>query len=359
MQAERLVKSLLSRALHRRGLLKTGAGLGTLGALAVATGCTTPLRGPGGVVVAPKPDSHLHPLAHGSTRAPGILRALPPDAPEPTWRARDPMEILTAFDYGRVSKLPNGQTLREYTLVAQETEIKVARGVTYPAWTYNGTVPGPTIRCTEGDRIKVYFHNASPHPHSIHLHGIHPANMDGVFEQIAPGGSYVYEFEAEPFGLFLYHCHTMPVKKHIEKGLYGTFIVDPKEPRPPAKELVMVMNGFDTDGDGENEFYTVNGVANYFVDNPIELNAGELLRVYLVNLTEFDLINSLHLHGNVFKLFRTGTSLTNYEITDTVMLCQGERCVLELTYTMPGKFMFHAHQSEFAELGWMGFFDVK
>ena len=69
----------------------------------------------------------------------------------------------------------------------------------------------------------------------------------------------------------------------------------------------MVMNGFDTDVDGENEFYTVNGVANYFADHPIEIRVGELVRVYLVNMTEFDLINSFHLHGNIFKLYRTGT----------------------------------------------------
>ena len=49
----------------------------------------------------------------------------------------------------------------------------------------------------------------------------------------------------------LYHCHSTPLKKHIHKGLYGAFIIDPPQPRAPAQELVMVMNGFDTDGDGE------------------------------------------------------------------------------------------------------------
>jgi FtsP/CotA-like multicopper oxidase with cupredoxin domain len=81
--------------------------------------------------------------------------------------------------------------------------------------------------------------------------------------------------------------------------------------------------------------------------------------VYLVNLTEFDLINSFHLHGNFFKVFRTGTDLNRYEYTDNLMLCQGERAVLEFSFKHTGKFMFHAHQSEFAELGWMGMFDVK
>jgi FtsP/CotA-like multicopper oxidase with cupredoxin domain len=151
----------------------------------------------------------------------------------------------------------------------------------------------------------------------------------------------------------------MPLKKHIHKGLYGTFIVDPKTPRSPAREFVMVMNGFDTDLDGENEFYTVNGIANYFADHPIPIQVGELVRIYLTNMTEFDLVNSFHLHGNVFRLYRTGTSLATPEITDTVMLCQGERCIVEFSYPYPGRYMFHAHQSEFAELGWMGMFEVS
>ena len=271
----------------------------------------------------------------------------------------DPSKFLYEFDYGQVSELPDGQTLREWEIVAVDKEIEIAPGVYFPAWTYNGQVPGPTLRCTEGDRLRVRFSNAGSHPHTIHFHGFHPANMDGIFEVVKPGGEFVYEFEAEPFGLHLYHCHSVPLKRHIHKGLYGTFIVDPREKRPEAREMVMVMNGFDTNFDGDNEVYGANSVAFHYHRHPITVKLQELVRIYLVNVLEFDLLNSLHIHGNFFEVYRTGTRLTPDDFTDTIMLCQGERHILELKFRHPGTFMFHAHQSEFAELGWMGFFEVE
>jgi FtsP/CotA-like multicopper oxidase with cupredoxin domain len=271
----------------------------------------------------------------------------------------DPTAFLTQFDYGVVSKGANGQTVREYRVTAVDRTIEVMPGLFYAAWTFNGQVPGPTLRCTEGDLVRVHFHNAGTHEHSMHFHGFHPAGMDGVFEQVPPGGSFLYEFEAHPFGLQLYHCHTMPIKRHIAKGLYGAMIIDPKQGRPPAHEMMMVMNGFDVNFDGENEVYAVNTVPFAYQAQPIALKRGELNRIYLVNLLEFDLINSLHIHANFFHVFRTGTSLVPHEFTDTVSMGQGERHILEFTYDKPGKFMFHAHQSEFAELGWMGVFDVR
>ncbi|GIW52830.1 MAG: copper oxidase [Gemmatimonadales bacterium] len=271
----------------------------------------------------------------------------------------DPVRFLEEFDYGRVSRLPSGKTLREYEITAMDREIEVAPGVWFPAWTYNGQVPGPTLRATEGDIVRVYFRNAGTHPHTIHFHGIHPARMDGVFEVVVPGDSFVYEFEAKPFGVHLYHCHSVPLKKHIAKGLYGTFIIDPRSGRPPAREMVMVLNGFDTNFDSENEIYAANTVPFAYQKHPIPVKLGELQRIYLVNMLEFDLINSMHLHGNFFYVYRTGSSLTPHEYTDTLMMCQGERHIIEFTYDEPGRYMFHAHQSEFTELGWMGIFDVQ
>ncbi|MFN8186341.1 MAG: multicopper oxidase domain-containing protein [Gaiellales bacterium] len=247
--------------------------------------------------------------------------------------------------------------VREYELIAHDRDIEVAAGVTFPAWTYNGTVPGPIIRATEGDLLRVRFANSSEHPHTIHFHGIHPSGMDGVFEIVHRGESFTYEFPARPAGFHVYHCHASPLKKHIHKGLYGAFIIDPATPRPPAQELVMVMNGFDTDGDGENNFYTVNGKAFYYAKYPIRVRRSETVRIYLANLTEFDLINSFHLHGDLFRYYPNGTT-DAFEYTDTVMQCQGQRGIIEIDFANTGLFMFHAHQSEFAELGWMGYFEV-
>jgi FtsP/CotA-like multicopper oxidase with cupredoxin domain len=251
--------------------------------------------------------------------------------------------------------------LREYEIFAADRQIEIAPGLFFPAWTYNGQVPGPTIRATEGDHIKITFKNVGTHPHSMHFHGWHPPAVDGALagQEVPPGGTFVYEFDADPFGLHLYHCHTVPLKRHIHKGLYGAFIVDPRGARPAADELVMVMNAFDTTFDAENEVYAVNSVANAYMHDPIGVTVGRLVRIYLVNVTEFDPVNSLHLHGMFFDVYRTGTSLTPSERTDTLMLCQGERAILETTFRYPGDFMFHAHQSEFAELGWMGLFRAQ
>ena len=270
----------------------------------------------------------------------------------------DPTAILTDFDAGKVSTLPSGQTLREYTIVAGEKLIEIAPGVTFPAWVYNGRVPGPTIRCTQGDRLRITFTNGTSHPHSIHFHGIHSPVMDGM-TPVPSGGTFVYEFDAEPFGLHLYHCHTIPFRRHIHKGLYGAFIIDPPAPRPQAKELVMVMNAFDTNFDTENEFYAVNTVAFHYAKHPIQVKLGELVRVYLVNITEFDPVNSVHLHAGMFNLYRTGTRLEPSDYTDIVTMGQGERHILEFNFKFPGQYMFHAHQSEFSELGWLGIFEVS
>lgn len=273
----------------------------------------------------------------------------------------DPEKYLRDFNYGRVSQLDDGRTLREFTIVANDDKVmEISPGVFYNVWTFNGTVPGPTIRATEGDVVRVNFINNGNKEHTMHFHGEHPAEMDGVFEIVGSGGGqFTYEFEAGPVGVHPYHCHVMPLEEHIAHGLYGVFIVDPKEGRPPADEMVMVLNGFDTDFDTENNFYAANTIPFYYQHHPIQIKKEELIRVYVVNMVEFDPINNFHLHGNLYQYFPTGTDLVPSTFTDMITLSQTERGIMEFKYQYPGKYLFHAHKVEFSEKGWVGIFLVK
>jgi manganese oxidase len=277
----------------------------------------------------------------------------------------DPMDMLVDWDYGTLSDATteDGRPIREYDISAGDIEIEIAPGIFFPAWAYNGRVPGPTIRCNEGDRLRIHFSNFGSHPHTMHFHGFHPAEMDGVDGlyrgAVQPGEAFTYEFDADPFGCHLYHCHATPLKRHIHKGMYGAFIVDPKEGRPPAREFMMMMNAFDTNFDSANEIYAVNTVGHEFMRRPIPVKVGELVRIYLINIIEFDLINSFHLHAHFFDYYDTGTTMQpTLRTVDTIMQAQGQRGILEFRPRSPGRYMFHAHVSEFAELGWMGFFNA-
>lgn len=294
----------------------------------------------------------------------------------------DPTPMLTDWEVGTTEKLSDGRTLRTFELAAIDREIEIAPGIFFPAWTYNERVPGPALRAKEGERLRIIFRNYGSHPHSMHFHGIHSARMDGVpgAGLIGPGEEFIYEFDAKPFGCHLYHCHALPLKRHMHKGMYGLFVIDPDPARHPAQEsvaksrllgtpenaewqeLAMVMNAFDTNFDGGNDIYSVNSIAHAYMNAPIRIDKTRPVRIYLVNVTEFDPINSFHLHANFFNYFDTGTTLTpTLQTVDLITQCQAQRGILEFSFAEheDGMYMFHAHQSEFTELGWVGHFDVR
>ncbi len=374
------------KRISRRGFLKTGS-FGIAGLAGVAGLRGLGVSGSSAIQINGDSD-HTH-SDHG---APGTVGQVDHAA-----NGFDPMELLYDFDYGEVRE-EGGQVVREWQIVAVDREFEIAPGVFFPGWVYGsattaasrragrivGQCPVPTLRCVEGERLRLHFTNASSHPHTIHFHGIHGASMDGVpgvgRGNIEPGGTFTYEFDAAPFGCHLYHCHAMPLKRHIHKGLYGAFIVDPDpenfsgDEKEIAKtrnhqydenndfnEMVMVMNGFDTNFDGDNEVYAVNSIAFAYMKEPIRISSEQRQRLYLVNVTEFDPINSLHIHANFFDYYDHGTTLEpTLKTVDTIMQCQAQRGIVEFSFGgfELGRYMFHAHQSEFAELGWMGFFEV-
>lgn len=260
----------------------------------------------------------------------------------------------TALDAVTVPPAPGAAPL-DRTIDVVAVRAAVADGVEVDQWTYGGTSPGPILRAGEGQRLRLAVHNRTDHDHNLHLHGRHSPQMDG-WEPIPPGTSFTYEVVAGPAGVHPYHCHTMPLAQHVARGLYGAMIVDPATPREPAHEFVLLLSGWDLDGDGRNEVYTYNGVAGFFARHPLTVPTGDLVRVYVLNMVEYDPVASFHLHAQTFDVFRTGTSATPDEHTDTVTMTQGERAIVEFRLPERGRYMFHPHQHHMAQAGAMGWF---
>jgi len=336
----------------------------------------------------------------------------------------DPHQFLRTFNTGEDGQEnveqtvyeEDGQTVRHFQFQAVDIDIEIAPGVEFPAWSFNGQVPGPTLRAEEGDLIRIEFENLSRHAHTIHPHlENHRPEMDGIPQNgpgnVETGEGFTYEWEATPAGVHFYHCHSLPLKEHMHRGLYGVIVVDPdpervrENPREYVNypgpisdemetelverarsrnhqydanddidEMVMVMNAFDTNFDGENEVYASNTRAFAYsassdyndgnesaTKHPIQIDRNETQRIYLLNTTEFDPINSFHSHSQFFDYYDHGTTLyPTHKTVDTIMQCQAQRGIIELDYSdhEPGLYMFHAHQAEFSELGWMSFFEV-
>jgi nitrite reductase (NO-forming) len=252
----------------------------------------------------------------------------------------------------------NKPITREYTLIAENTTLEIAPGLRVDAWTYNGTIPGPTLTATEGDRVIVHFINKTPLPHTVHLHGDHPSEQDGVFEIIGANKTYTYDFIAEPAGALAYHCHVPPVMQHVRMGLYGAFIVYPKIPLPPAREYVLVDGEYDTQNQLNPlpEYYLFNGYTEQYHLNPLPAKTNETVRIYLINMG-MSPAYGMHIHGTLFKAYPSGILENPPLKVQSWELASGNTAILEAKWPWPGKFTFHFHGIP-EERGAMGYFNV-
>ena len=169
----------------RRSLLRAGGLSLIAGALGAATRAQSTVDEPQGYAVSHRTPANAH-GDHGGMITVGEV--------DYARNGFDPSKVLTDWDQGVVSPWTDGRTLREFTITAQDKEIEIAPGIIFPAWTYNGRVPGPTLRVTEGDRVRINFINTGSHTHTMHFHVIHSARMDGVpgAGEVRPGESFVY-----------------------------------------------------------------------------------------------------------------------------------------------------------------------
>lgn len=190
--------------------------------------------------------------------------------------------------------------VKVFELTASEIEWEVTPGKKVQAMAYNGTLPGPTIRVTEGEKVRIKVTNQMKESTSVHWHGLRlPNAMDGVTylnqDPITPGSSFVYEFVAKPFGSHMYHAHHNSTKQ-VGIGLLGAFIIDPKDKSlEPAfdKEYLIILN------DGQHG-YTLNG-KGFPATEVMTAKLGERIRLRFLN--EGIMYHPMHLHGFAMEVF--------------------------------------------------------
>jgi len=231
--------------------------------------------------------------------------------------------------------------VKVFELTASVVQWEVAPNEFVEAYAYNGMVPGPLLRVTEGDKLRIVLKNELPEPTILHIHGPRlPNSQDGVPDVtqpvIQPGETFAYEFEVHPSGTFMYHTHFNSVVQE-SKGLYGILQVDPKDFTPTYdREYFQVISEF-------GGFYVINGKSFPSTD-PMDAKVGDKVRIHLVNLGQ--MVHPMHSHGFATKIVATdgypvpeAVQLTK----DTVSIGPGERYDLEFTADRPGAWVYHCH----------------
>ncbi|MGD9705250.1 MAG: multicopper oxidase domain-containing protein [Acidimicrobiia bacterium] len=282
-------------------------------------------------------------------------------APADTWEPRDP--ILPAAD---------SATVHEIAIDATEELIEVAPGVTQMMWTFNGQVPGPTLRGKVGDTFKITLTNKGTLGHSIDFHASKVA-WDDEMRTIQQGESLVYEFTADFAGAWMYHCGTAPTLHHIGNGMYGAIIIDPPELAPVDEEYLMVQSELYLGPEGEvgdltkmmNEDWDAvvfNGYHSQYKHAPIHVETGKRYRVWVVDDGPNE-NSAFHIVGTIFDtVFKEGAYLLQPDETtggsQVLDLQPAQGGFVEFDFAEDGLYPFVTHKFANPGKGALGFFAV-
>lgn len=240
--------------------------------------------------------------------------------------------------------------VKVFNLTCDAVEWEYQAGKFANAFAYNGVLPGPEIRVTEGDHVRFHVTNNLPESTAVHWHGVMvPNSQDGVpfitQPPIKPGETFTYEFTIREgnAGTHMYHSHYNATEQ-VGKGLLGAFIIEPKDPttRPPFDvEYTMVLN------DGPIGAYSLNG-KSFPATEPIVVKLGQRLLIRFIN--EGQMIHPMHLHGMPMVLVaEDGYLLEHPKMRDTILIDPGSRYEAIVTATEPGAWAFHCHVLSHAE----------
>jgi zinc transporter ZupT len=260
-------------------------------------------------------------------------------------------EAQAQADWALLPALPPVSQGRDVTirLIAEVKPWTPAPGVTVQAWTYNGTVPGPTIHVRQGDHLRIVFTNDLPEPTTIHWHGLSvPADMDGVpgmsQPPVQPGHTFIYQFTAANAGTYMYHTHYDDLNQ-LDRGLYGAFVVDPAKPVEHFdRDYLMLLSSWRIYSDAEN-YFSING-KSYPLTKPYMVRSGDRVRIREINISGTE-NHAMHIHGHHFQVIAidgVDVAPAQRQSMDTVGLMPGEIRDIALTANaQPGTWMIHCH----------------
>ena len=296
---------------------------------------------------------------HGGP-APTTDVAADPDAPAPV-----------VYDATAPARLTGD--VHDIDLVMTEVEMTVAPGFVQKVWTFGGTVPGPVIRVKVGDTIRVHLQNpaANQLPHSIDFHASQVAWNDEM-TSINPGEEKVYEWTADYAGVWMYHCGTSPALHHIANGMYGMVIVEPAEGLPAVdNEFALVQSEWYLGPQGDitsldkaaagapaPDFVVFNGVANQYVDAPLQVGTGESVRIFVLDAGP-SIDSSFHIVGTIFDtVIREGVALRKGNSgswgSQAMDLSPAQGGIVEFTTAEDGLYPVVTHAFNFVGRGALG-----
>jgi FtsP/CotA-like multicopper oxidase with cupredoxin domain len=290
----------------------------------------------------------------------------------------------------------NGQTINIFKLTVKDIGFEIFPDQPMMGWGFNGQIPGPTIRVTVGDRIRIIVENESSGQHTMHIHGqSKPVLMDGVpyigQKPIKKGESYTYEFTVNNIGTSWYHCH-VDSQHHVDMGMYGAFIAEPKEEKLEYdREYIMILDEWPTahvhvhedaaemedheehgkitrhegsppihEHPGEKpakrdwypkthfpreeiyDGFTINAKSFPFTE-PVKVKKGEKVRIRFLNVGYQP--HFMHTHSHKFIVVaRDGSYVDEPQKIDTVQIGPGQRVDIILHADNPGIWPFHCHR---------------
>src|SRR5262245_20866849 len=266
---------------------------------------------------------------------PGIVPVVSPDVPNMPWRLESGVKV---FD-----------------IRVEHVRTELIPGRVLDGWGFNGSIPGPTIQVTEGDRVRLNVENKLPEPFSMHWHGLEiPNEMDGMpgisQDAIPPNGRFAYEFTLKQNGTFFYHSH-MAMQEMM--GLIGLFVIHPGRAHTPRVDrdfglilqewALLPNNTIPNSLAMEFNWLTINGKSGP-ATTPLLVKLGERVRIRVVNLGMDH--HPMHIHGHQFTV--TGTEggriqTTAVEPGNTVLVGVAQARDIEFVADNPGDWHFHCH----------------